>query len=317
MNAVIIIGIIILIVIILFFVFLRNVVFARVFYNSDAWKKEPFTFPADPQYDPYKERITELVKGVVEQPFEEVTITSHDGLTLYGRYYHMQDNAPMHIQFHGYRGAAQREFGGCRQCEWELGVNTLLVDQRGHGKSGGNVMTFGILEQYDCQSWARYAAERFGPDVPLILSGVSMGAATVLMASCLELPGSVAGIIADSPYDSPKDIICTVIDRMKLPRNFVWNLIHLSARIFGHVDLESASALSAVKKTRLPVLIYHSDADKMVPVEMSCKLKEAGGDKVQLEVFPGGAHGISFLVDEGRYLEIMKEFMRKTAGLGS
>ena len=72
-----------------------------------------------------------------------------------------------------------------------MGHNLLLIDERAHGRSEGRTITFGIQERWDVESWARFAVERFGADVQIILYGVSMGAATVLMAAGLDLPENV------------------------------------------------------------------------------------------------------------------------------
>src|SRR5699024_9442027 len=114
--------------------------------------------------------------------------------------------APLAIIFHGYKGFARRDgLGGYTLCK-RLGFNVLLPDQRSHGASGGHTITMGVKERYDCRAWAWWAARRFGPETPLFLMGVSMGASTVLMASSLNLPGSVRGIIADCGYTSPREI---------------------------------------------------------------------------------------------------------------
>ena len=139
-------------------------------------------------------------------PFEEVHLTAQDGTDLFGRYYHHRDGAPVVLIFHGYTGYAQRDgLGGYTLCR-KLGYNVLLPDQRAHGHSGGHTITMGAKEQYDAQGWANWAAERFGLDTPLFLMGVSMGAATVMLASGLPLPSSVKGIVADCGYTSAKEI---------------------------------------------------------------------------------------------------------------
>ena len=47
-----------------------------------------------------------------EEAFEPVYITGKDKTTLFGRYYHVRDGAPLFIEFHGYRGEAYRDFAG-------------------------------------------------------------------------------------------------------------------------------------------------------------------------------------------------------------
>ena len=76
----------------------------------------------------------------------------------------------------------------------------MMIDQRAHGKSEGRTMTFGVFERFDVLSWIDYTVERVGKKTRIVLAGISMGAATVLMASNLNLPPNVKGIMADCPY---------------------------------------------------------------------------------------------------------------------
>lgn len=78
---------------------------------------------------------------------------------------------------------------------------------RAHGSSEGKCLTFGVKERYDCLAWINCAIERFGRDTKIFLYGISMGAATVLMAGGLDLPDNVVGIVADCGYTSPTAII--------------------------------------------------------------------------------------------------------------
>ena len=156
--------------------------------------------PKGEQYDKLRDKMLETVDAAEAIPFEDVFITTKDGLRLHGRYYETAPGAPVQILFHGYRSNALRDFSGGLQLALESGCNALLVDQRAHGASGGKCLSFGVLERRDCLEWIEYVNERFGRDEPVVPVGVSMGAATVLMASGLELPENVVGIIADCGY---------------------------------------------------------------------------------------------------------------------
>ena len=250
-----------------------------------------------------------LCQAMADCPFEPVSIQSFDGISLVGRYYHRQEGGPLHILFHGYRGSGIRDFCGVHDICTGMGINTLVVDQRAHGMSGGNTMTFGILERYDCQSWARYARERFGPDCRIFLSGVSMGAATVLMASNLQLPETVRGIVADCPYSTPGDIIRKVIGDMRFPAGLIYPLVVLGGLIFGGFRVWSETAVHAVSQTRIPILLIHGREDKYVPPEMSAAIFDRCAGQRYLEIFPGAGHGGCCLTDPVRYEKILCSFM--------
>ena len=158
------------------------------FYSPKKGRDKISTF-ASHKYDPYRKEINRLFCQLSDRPYEEVSIVSFDGLSLFGRYYHVKDGAPLDIGFHGYRSSALTDFAGGSELSFSMGHNLLLVDERAHGRSEGRTITFGIQERWDADSWVRYAVERFGADTEIILYGISMGAATVLMASALGLPG--------------------------------------------------------------------------------------------------------------------------------
>ena len=262
----------------------------------------------NPKYDPYREEMVRLYSQLRDHPCEFVTIRSRDGLILSGRYYHIQDGAPLDIGFHGYRSSPLTDFSGGSELSFRLGHNVLLVEQRAHGRSEGHTIAFGILERWDVLSWTNYAVERFGKDTKINLYGVSMGAATVLMAADLNLPANVKAIIADCPYSSPGAIIRKVAGEMHLPARLVWPFVKLGARIYGGFDIEELDAARAVKNARIPILILHGEADGFVPCEMSDIAAENPG-MVTRYTFPGADHGLSYLVDTPRYQKIVTKFM--------
>lgn len=284
--------------------------YRRIFYAAPKKKNGPIKLPNGEQYEVNRDKMLSLIDEMRAIPFETVYITSFDGLNLAGRYYHVKDGAPVHIQFHGYKGWAYRDFCGGNKLARERGCNTLVVDQRAHGMSEGNTISMGINERFDCLSWINYICERFGRDVKIVISGVSMGATTVLMAAGLGLTENVIGIIADCPYSSPKEIIMKVCSDMKLPERLMYPFVRLGAKLYGHFDLEAADAAEAVCHAKVPILLIHGEDDRFVPCSMSQKIferfKEANPDgNMLLETFPGAGHGISFMEDEVRYGRII------------
>ena len=209
--------------------------YRTAFYSPKKRKKDDYAIPKGAQYEKERQRMLSLIRQMDEIPYEAVTISAQDGTKLAVRYYHVRDGAPLQIQLHGYRGTALRDFCGGNKLARESGQNTLVVDQRAHGKSGGTTITFGIRERLDCLCWVEYASQRFGSDTLVFLSGVSMGAATVLTASELELPANVVGIIADCPYSSPEAIIRKVCQQdMHLPPVLVMpSVLPVPCRSYG------------------------------------------------------------------------------------
>lgn len=300
------------IVLILIFAVLGFAYFAyRVAFFSPYRNRDAVPATTGTHYDPYREVMKLIYNQLTERKFEEVFITSRDGLRLYGRYYHVKDGAPVCIGFHGYRSSPLTDFSGGADMCFSMEHNLLLVDQRAHGKSRGRSIAFGIRECHDCLDWVDFVTDRFGEDTQILLYGISMGASTVLMASGLSLPDNVRGIVADCPYASAGEIIRTVSDGMRIPSKLAYPFVVLGARIFGGFDLEETDAIRAVKHARVPILIIHGEADSFVPAEMSESVYKANPKMITRYTFPGAEHGISYLVDTERYRKLVTEFLNK------
>ena len=185
------------------------------------------------------------------------------------------------------------------------------MDERAHGESEGTYITFGVRERHDVATWAAYAAMHFGPAHPLILDGLSMGAATVLMASELALPASVRGIIADCGFSSPYAIMKSVL-HWRCPWLVSGPLLALTGvftRLFGGFGLREVSATEAVAHTKLPILFIHGTGDPFVPCSMSQAAYDACTGEKRLILVEGAGHGQSYLVDRPRVQAAVREFL--------
>ena len=284
----------------------------RTAFQADPKRIAPVrSIPEGEEYAPHRELTLRNIDDLLSRPYETVTITSRDGLRLAGKYYAGNPGAPLMIFFHGYRSTAARDGSGGFQLCLRRGFSVLMADQRGHGDSEGGTITFGIRERYDCLDWANAAVEKFGPETKILLLGVSMGAATVLMASDLPLPPQVKGIIADCGYDSPEDILRETMRRWHYPQFPTWQLTRLGAKLFGHLDVRECSALESMKHAHVPVLLIHGEADNVVPCEMAAALRDACASHAELLTVPGAGHGMSCYTDPAAYEKALDDFCKK------
>ena len=276
--------------------------------RKDTPKTDAIEIPEGEIYEVFRNEMETWAREVRALPRQEFSIKSFDGLTLCGKFYEYKPGAPIELMFHGYRGSAERDLsGGVQRC-FMLGRSALIVDQRCSGKSDGHVITFGVKEHRDCLSWLDFMLEHFGSDVKIILTGISMGASTVLMAAGYDLPDNVIGILADCGFTTAKEIIHDVIRQMGLPPKPCYPFVKLGAKLFGGFDLEECSAIENVKKAKKPVILYHGESDAFVPCWMSEKLYEACPSRKRLVKVPGAGHGLAFPVDQEGYLKAAREF---------
>lgn len=270
--------------------------------------KGEYDLPPGEIYEPFYPQMRKWVDEIRAMKREQVEITSFDGLKLRGFYYEYSPDSPLELIFHGYGGNAERDLsGGVERC-FALGRSVILIDQRGAGQSEGRVCSFGINERRDCLKWIEFASEKFGKNRPLIIGGVSMGAATVMMASGEELPENVVCVMADCGYSTAREIIKKVVREMKLPENLVYPFIKLGARIYGHFDLEETSPIEAVARSKTPIVFIHGDNDDFVPHSMSVACFEACNAPKKLVTIEGAGHGLAFPVNGKKYVDSLREF---------
>ncbi len=284
--------------------------FYMAFYvpRKDKKEEEEFSLPPGKIYEPFRDTMLGWMKEVKALPHDEICITSFDGLKLYGKYYECIPGAPIELMMHGYRGRAERDLcGGVQRC-FSLGHNALIVDQRACGKSEGRVITFGVNESRDCISWVEYINNRFGTEVQIMLTGISMGASTVLMATSHPLPQNVVAVLADCGFTSAHDIIKKVIHGMELPANLLYPFVRLGAKLYGGFNTEETPAVAAMRQCKLPVIFFHGEADAFVPCEMSRENFDACTAPKKLYTVPDAGHGLSYLVDRENYIRVLAEF---------
>lgn len=284
--------------------------FYRIFYsNPKKQKKEEYPLPPEEVYLPYHARMIEWIKQTRAIPYKDVEITTFDGLTLRGKYYEYAPDAPIELMLHGYRGEHERDLAAGVLRAFDYGKSVLLFDHRASGKSDGKVISFGINESRDCMAWIDYVLKNVNPDAKIILTGISMGAATVLICASQELPKNVIGVLADCGYTSAKDIIQNVMKDMGFPPKIFYPFAKLGARLFGKFDLEEFSPIESMKNCRLPVLFIHGDKDYYVPFDMSRQNYEACASEYKKLVFIKGAgHGLAYPEDPKTYLDALKDF---------
>ena len=212
------------------------------------------------------------------------------------------------LMFHGWRGKWDQDGVALARALYREKCSVLLVDQRAHMTSKGKYIGFGVLERYDCVKWLEYLVHNIN-DIPIYLAGVSMGASTVLMASGMELPERVVGIIADCGFTMPYEMICIFAEKLlKTKGNDLADAVNKLCRKKAGYDLKEYSTLKAMKTCRIPVFFAHGTGDAFVPYEMSVQNYEACAGKKRLFLAEGAVHTKSYFSDPDKYMKELTGF---------
>lgn len=264
-------------------------------------------------YGPFLPEMERSAAWFAAQGPEAVSIVSADGLRLAAQVLPCENAVGTILLMHGYRATGVRDFSCVLRFYHESGYHIVLPDERACGASEGKYITFGIKEREDCRLWAEYATGRFGMALPLFLSGISMGAATVLMATALPLPENVRGVIADCGFTSPIAIISSVARQVlgSCPA-FVLRLSSAFSGLFGGWRYDACSAVDAMRRNKsIPVFFAHGEKDDFVPPAMTRENYAACAAEKEFFLAPEAGHGLSYLVERERCEAALLAFLRR------
>ncbi len=250
----------------------------------------------------------EGIRWLCEMHPTEQIIMSRDGLKLKGHLLEQENAERVVIFFHGWHGKWDKDGGAFAKKLYENHCNVLLVEQRAHGDSEGKYIGYGLLEKYDCAKWAKQMSKKYH-ELPIYLAGVSMGAATVLMASGLNLSVRVKGIIADCGFTSPYEMVCIFAKKYAHIKNMkmVEKINRMCCRKAGY-DLKEATTLENMDQCNIPILFFHGNEDDFVPEQMSEENYEHCAAKKEIIIVDQAAHARSFLVQPDLYMEEIRRF---------
>lgn len=261
-------------------------------------------------YEKYEKLIHDSHQWLTENNVQDIYVNSFDGLKLHGLWVPAENAKGTIILAHGYRSTFLVDFGKVLKLYHDLGLNLLLPQQRSHGESQGRVITFGVKESRDMLQWLELHNSELGAS-QVILSGLSMGASTMMYLADQPLPDNVKGIIVDCGFTSPAAIISSVFKKAThlSAAPVIW-IADICARIAGGFSLYEKDSRKTLAKNKLPIIMVHGKADKFVPCYMTQQgFKCCTGEK-QLLLAEGAGHGLSFLHATNAYIQMVEQFLK-------
>ncbi|MCI8531195.1 MAG: alpha/beta hydrolase [Lachnospiraceae bacterium] len=265
---------------------------------------------AGTDWEQYMPLIQTRREYMLKQPHEDVYRLSEDGLKLHATWFPTGDQKKTVICFHGYTSQGMSDYIGLSDYYMKRGFSMLLVDERSHGDSEGEYIGFGCLDRMDALGWIDWLIGRCGEDMEILLHGTSMGGATVLMASGLELPKQVKGIVSDCGFTSAKEVFTHVLHSMyHLPAFPMIQIASLVNRKKAGYGLDECNAAREVRKAEVPILLIHGAADTFVPCSMCEKIYENIASEKKMLIVEGAAHAESYYKDMEAYEQALDEFI--------
>ncbi|MBQ4236090.1 MAG: alpha/beta hydrolase [Treponema sp.] len=291
--------------------------------SSSGWKKMKFT-EEESRKTASKEKLEKMDKMEAEKksadhwlgntPHEDLQVTSFDGLKLHGFLLKNEGSHKYALIIHGYRGRL-RETSVYGRVYHQNGWNVVLPENRASGMSGGKFLTMGALEKKDVVKWIEKILE-IDKEASIILHGESMGAATVMMTLGENLPQNVKAAIEDCGYTSVWNMLRHVFkDLMKKSPFPMLNLTNFYSKIRFGFSFKKASAIKAVSKAKVPLLIFHGGSDDLIPNTMAREIYVATASKKDWFIIPGAGHCMSVILEPDVYWSKVWEFLSTKGNL--
>lgn len=203
------------------------------------------------------------------------------------------------IVLHGI-GDSRQGSAGYASLFLDRGYSVLLPDSRGHGTSGGELVTYGLWEKYDVLNWARWLRQKNCQ--ALYGLGESLGGSVLIQAAALG--EDFRAIVAESAFADLQAIAESRVQQMfhLTPWFVVPNSITFAKYRYG-LDLRQVSPLESMRRTSTPALLIHGLQDSRTPYWHSQVLARANARSL-LWLVPNADH-------TGAYSAAPTEFRRR------
>lgn len=238
-------------------------------------------------YHPEKELIATPADAAL--PFEDLDLTTEDGIRINGWFVPFQGSEGVLLWFHGNAGNMGNRVDLLQRLNEELKLNILMIDYRGYGKSEGEVSEEGTAK--DALAAYDYLLSR--PDIHperIFVFGQSLGAAVAVR---LSTESRVGGLILEAPFTSVKALTAEI---------FPW------LPFKGLISIKYDS-MGKIKSVQSPLLVMHGDQDKVVPYEQGQQIFEAANTPKTFYTITGADHNNAYVVGGPGYFEAMKRFI--------
>ena len=232
--------------------------------------------------------------------YEDVFFTASDGARLHGWFVPGESETTL-LWFHGNAGNISHRVDNLSMLHEKLGVNILIFDYRGYGRSEGKASETGMY--LDAEAVREYLSSRDDVDLDggLVLFGRSLGSAVAVeMAARYK----VRAVILESPFTSIR-----AMARRSYPFLPVGILIRL---VEARYD-----ALARIGSISSPLMVVHGSNDEIAPIKFGRELFEAARAPKRFYTIEGAGHNDTYWVGGDAYFEALKDFIEDPKGYDS
>ena len=249
-------------------------------------------YVAQPRLVYFPSREYGLTPDDIGLAFEDLTLTTSDGLALAAWYVPHPSPAGTALFCHGNAGNMSNRLVTVQTLH-ALGYNVLLFDYRGYGRSEGSPDEQGTY--LDAEAAWRYLTQTRGESPQsLIIMGRSLGGAVAIELATRHEP---AALVVESTFTCLADV--AAVHYRCVP-----------VRILTRYHYDSAAKVAGL---RCPKLFLHATDDELVPIELGRHLYEAAAPPKRFVETPGD-HNSGGFTYSAQYTEQLGAFLSAVRG---
>jgi pimeloyl-ACP methyl ester carboxylesterase len=183
----------------------------------------------------------------------------------------------------------------------KTGFHVLMFDFRAHGRSEGDQVTFGALEQSDLLGAVDYVITQHGIERVGVM-GFSMGAGVALLAAAQD--DRIAALVVDGAFPRLSGIVTGRARVLGLPdvlaRGLAW-LALLVGSLRARCRMYRANPIRTADQITAPVLFIHGEQDPFVSSAELNALAETVRGPVEIWSLPDAGHREAFVKHTDEY----------------
>jgi uncharacterized protein len=263
---------------------------------------------------PVREFSADLTPAKYQMAYENISVTARtDGMQIAGWFISNPGSNRVVIMAHGRNQSRTSELYG-RFVELasflhQSGLNVMMVDLRGHGRSPDAHYSFGLRERRDIEGAVDWLTKKGFREGNIGALGISLGAASVIGAAAEE--PKISAVVEESGFAEIYPILKAASYRDSgLPSFLLTPTLWMVQARFGYDLAQSRPVKEIGAIAPRPVLIIHSNDDQLVPVD-NAKQLQAAYPQAETWILSGPEHARSFNAYPQEYSQKVTAFFNR------
>ncbi len=196
--------------------------------------------------------------------YEDVEIFTDDGFKLIGYKIYAEKNKGTIIFLHGIRAYKEHFLPMCKLLS-KQGFNSVIIDLRGHGNSGGSYCTFGYKEKHDIVSLVDAIVLDKDLSKNIGIWGQSLGGAVALQTMAIDK--RIKYGIVESTFSDLNGVSKEYLKRLlKVHNSILSNYLLQRVYDIAEIEIDKVKPKEIATDITQPIILVHGIEDNRINI---------------------------------------------------